>query len=94
VPNSKLIDAPPHNIKLHEIVAQANDFDLDHRRLGHRAGGVDRDLGADQAGDQPRVGGLHRLGAVVQVRREDHRGDEGRQPAADRRPDRRQGRGP
>ena len=28
VPNSKLIDAPPHNIKLAEIVAQANDFDL------------------------------------------------------------------
>ena len=28
VPNSKLIDAPPHNIKLPEIVAQANDFDL------------------------------------------------------------------
>ena len=28
VPNSKLIDAPPHNIKLQEIVAQANDFDL------------------------------------------------------------------
>ncbi|GAB6842714.1 hopanoid biosynthesis associated radical SAM protein HpnJ [Methylorubrum rhodinum] len=28
VPNSKLIDAPPHNIKLDEIVAQANDFDL------------------------------------------------------------------
>ena len=28
VPNSKLIDAPPHNIKLEEIVAQANDFDL------------------------------------------------------------------
>ncbi len=28
MPNSKLIDAPPHNIKLDEIVAQANDFDL------------------------------------------------------------------
>ena len=28
VPNSKLIDAPPHDIKLPEIVAQANDFDL------------------------------------------------------------------
>ena len=28
VPNSKLIDAPPHNIKLPEIVAQANDFDM------------------------------------------------------------------
>ena len=28
VPNSKLIDAPPHNIKLDEVVAQANDFDL------------------------------------------------------------------
>ncbi len=28
VPNSKLIDAPPHNIKLSEIVAQAHDFDL------------------------------------------------------------------
>ena len=25
VPNSKLIDAPPHNIKLDEIVAQAHD---------------------------------------------------------------------
>ena len=28
VPNSKLIDAPPHDIKLPEIVAQADDFDL------------------------------------------------------------------
>ncbi len=28
VPNSKLIDAPPHNIKLDEVVAQAKDFDL------------------------------------------------------------------
>ncbi|KQT50382.1 radical SAM protein [Methylobacterium sp. Leaf456] len=28
VPNSKLIDAPPHNIKIDEVVAQANDFDL------------------------------------------------------------------
>ncbi|MCE4225418.1 hopanoid biosynthesis associated radical SAM protein HpnJ [Methylobacterium sp. C25] len=28
VPNSKLIDAPPHNIKLAEVVAQAKDFDL------------------------------------------------------------------
>lgn len=28
VPNSKLIDAPPHDIKLPEIVAQAKDFDL------------------------------------------------------------------
>ena len=28
VPNSKLIDAPPANIKLPEVTAQANDFDL------------------------------------------------------------------
>jgi hopanoid biosynthesis associated radical SAM protein HpnJ len=28
VPNSKLIDAPPADIKLAEVVAQANDFDL------------------------------------------------------------------
>jgi len=28
VPNSKLIDAPPAGIKLAEVVAQANDFDL------------------------------------------------------------------
>jgi hopanoid biosynthesis associated radical SAM protein HpnJ len=28
VPNSKLIDAPPADIKLPEVVAQANDFDL------------------------------------------------------------------
>ena len=28
VENSKLIDAPPHDTKLSEVVAQANDFDL------------------------------------------------------------------
>src|SRR5690242_4063343 len=28
VENSKLIDAPPHNIQLPEVVAQAKDFDL------------------------------------------------------------------
>jgi hypothetical protein len=28
VPNSKLIDAPPHNTSLAEVVAQAKNFDL------------------------------------------------------------------
>ena len=42
VENSKLIDAPPHRIKLAEVTAQAKNYDLavlhTHARRTHRCG--------------------------------------------------------